>query len=192
MLKVGVTGGIGAGKTVVCRMFELLGIPVLNADNLAKSFYFRKEVKSKVEQLFGIKAYIDNQLNKKYISDCIFREPALRNALNALLHPLVKEESDQWFLAQDTHYAIKEAALMIESGSFKSLDKLIVVTAPLDIKINRIKKRDRLTKDEILKRIEAQLPDNERTAFADWVIVNDEKQLLIPQILHVHDEMMKM
>jgi dephospho-CoA kinase len=193
MIKVGITGGIGSGKTTVCKLFETLDIPVYYADDRAKKLMTSdKKVKLAIINLFGAEAYYRNgRLNRPFISAHVFKNKPLLKKLNAIVHPAVQEDGDRWFAEQHTRFALKEAALLIESGSYKSMDKLIVVTCPLDIRVSRVVERDGFTKEAVLKRINNQLPEEEKVKFADFIIVNDGKKALIPQVLKVYKKLMK-
>jgi dephospho-CoA kinase len=187
-MKIGITGGIGSGKTTVCKIFEALGIPIYYADDSAKKLMTsNKVVKSKITSLFGSEAYFRNgRLNRKFISSKVFSDKTLLNKLNAIVHPAVKEDNERWFLEQKSQMALKEAALLIESGSYKDLDKVIVVTCPIETRIERVMSRDKSTKEAVLKRIENQMPEEEKIKYADFIIINDGKKLLIPQVLKIY------
>jgi dephospho-CoA kinase len=190
MIKIGITGGIGSGKTTVCKIFEALGIPIYYADDSAKKLMTsNKVVKSKITSLFGSEAYFRNgRLNRKFISSKVFSDKTLLNMLNAIVHPAVKEDNERWFLQQKSPMALKEATLLIESGSYKDLDKVIVVTCPIETRIERVMSRDKSTKEAVLKRIENQMPEEEKIKYADFVIINDGKKLLIPQVLKIYNK----
>ncbi len=194
MLKVGITGGMGSGKTTVCKIFETLGIPVYYADDKAKYLMINKpELRLKIIAIFGSNAYQKNgDLNRKYISNIAFKAPEKLKMLNEAVHPAVKSDGEIWHKSQkNAPYTLKEAALLFESGSYKKLDKIITVIAPLEIRITRILERDKTTREAILARIENQLPDEEKVAQSDFVIYNDGKQGLIEQVLTIHLELKK-
>lgn len=195
MLKIGITGGIGSGKTTVCRIFASLGIPVYNADQRAKWLMTNDvELVQAIKDLFGASSYYeDGQLNRQHLSDIIFAEPEKREQLNALVHPAVWRDGDRWNESQQqTPYTLKEAALIFESGGNKLLDKIIVVTAPEDLRITRVVRRDGVERAAVKARIAAQMPESEKVALADYVITNDGKQLLIPQVLEIHRELISL
>lgn len=175
MLKIGVTGGIGSGKTTVCKLFENLGIPVYYADERAKSLMVAdKELKSGIKSLFGSESYFSNgRLNRKYIATKVFNDSKLLKELNKLVHPAVFKDGEKWFLQQKSKFALKEAALLIESGNYKTLDKIIVVTAPEEIRIARVMKRDRISIEKVKARIKNQLSEKAFLKHADYIIVND-------------------
>lgn len=187
-LRVGITGGIGSGKTTVCRIFESLGIPVYDADHWAKWLIEHDEtVQAGIIALFGPHAYNNGVYDRAYIAGIVFQDAAKLTALNALVHPAVEQHSRAWH-AQHTGYAytLKEAALLIESGSNRYLDRLIVVTAPVDIRIQRVVQRDGLSEAQVIARMERQLPEPEKIAIADFVIVNDGQHALVPQVWQIH------
>ena len=191
MFKVGITGGIGSGKSTVCKIFELLGIPVYYADDAAKKLMTSdKNLKRQIINIFGTEAYFKNgRLNRKYISERAFPNPSLLKKLNEAVHPAVIADGIKWMKQQKSEhhlYALKEAALLIESGSYKDLDKVIVVVCPEDIRIARAQKRDGTSAAKIKERIKAQLSDDERLKYADFVVNNDGEVSLIEQIMKIH------
>lgn len=194
MLSVGITGGIGSGKSTICYIFECLGVPVYYADDAAKKLMTKKgELKNRITALFGKEAYFKNgKLNRKHISAMAFPNPELLKHLNAAVHPAVIEDGKKWMeqRAMEGHpYAIKEAALLIESESYKQLDKLIVVTCPEDIRLERAMKRDKSSAIKIMERMRAQLSDEQRLEYADYVIRNDGSRSLLEQILEIHSKL---
>lgn len=191
MLKVGVTGGIGSGKTTVCKVFELLGIPVFYADDVAKSIMQTDPVlKTALLNTFGENSYTkDGMLNRAYISSIVFNDNQELEKLNSLVHPAVLRAFDNWVLEHhESPYVIKEAALLYESGGFKMCNKSILVIAPTLIKMNRVKLRDGISEEDIQLRMNRQFSDEMKIKYADHILNNDEKQLLIPQIIHLHQQ----
>lgn len=192
MLHVGITGGIGAGKTTVCKLFEVLGIPIYYADDRAKWLMEnQQELISGIVQLFGTEAYdAQKHLNRSYIAQKAFHNPELLQQLNALVHPAVALDGMEWQQAQsEIPYTLKEAALLFESGSYKLLDKIIVVSAPLELRIQRVMERDGSTREAVLQRISRQIPQEEKEARADFIIRNDGISPLIPQVLSIHQKL---
>lgn len=190
-LRTGITGGIGSGKTTVCRIFETLGIPVYYADARAKWLIENEPALRKaIVQLLGDEAYTpDGAYNRRYVADQVFGNPVKLAALNALVHPAVERDSLAWHESAGVSgapYTLKEAALMIESGSHRHLDALIVVTAPEEIRIHRVTQRDGSDAESVRARIRNQLPESEKIALADYLIVNDGSRLLLPQVLEIH------
>lgn len=192
MLKVGITGGIGSGKTMVCHVFESLGVPIYYADDRAKWLMSHDaDLIKGIISLFGDKAYLGNgTLNRKHISEIAFKDKTILSTLNALVHPAVAADVSRWFQSQNAFaYAIEEAALLIESQSYLNLDKLIVVTAPLETRISRVIQRDATTRELSTERVKSQMPEEEKISFADYIIKNDGTQLLLPQVISVHREL---
>ena len=190
MIKIGITGGIGTGKSTVCKLFASLGIPIYDADTEAKKIMnIHPLVHQKLVEQFGNEAFLGGVLNRAFISKQVFNNEANLQFINQLVHPLVGEDFEQWTNKQaelGAKMVLKEAALLIESNSHKTLDYLILVTSPLELRIERIKKRDtQRTESEIRAIIDKQLPDSEKKKFADFVILNDEQNLLIPQVLSI-------
>lgn len=192
MLKIGITGGIGSGKTTVCRVFELLGVPIYYADDESKIILNSdKEAKESVAKLFGNSILnADGTIDRKKLAALVFNKKEELDKLNAILHPAVGKHFDNWVNEQTAPYCIKEAAILFESGAYKQVDKVIAVVAPLELKIDRTLKRDGITKEEVLARIKNQMPDEEKVKKADFVIQNDELQLLIPQVLKLHRQIL--
>ncbi len=189
MLKVGITGGIGSGKTTICKVFEILGIPVFYADEIAKEIMNTdKNLRLKIKKAFGDQSYLGNeQLNRKYIADLVFADKTELEKLNRLVHPAVFHAFDDWLIThQNAPYVLKEAALLYESQSYKMCNYSILVKSPLEIKIKRLVQRDHITADDIKLRMDKQFTDEQKEKLADFVLVNDEKQLLIPQVLDLH------
>lgn len=184
---VGLTGGIGTGKSTVARMFSILGVPVYNSDSRAKELYYVSAIKEKVLDLIGKEAYLNNGLlNREYISKIVFSSPDVLARLNAIIHPAVEIDFKQ-FCEENKLFPIiiKETALLFEAGIDKKVHKIILVTAPLALRLQRIKSRDQLDEKEILKRIANQMKDDQKLAACDYVISNDEKTGLIPQVTSV-------
>ena len=192
MLKIGITGGIGSGKTTVCRLFELLRIPVYYADDESKKILnWDKAAKESVVKIFGDSIWnADGSIDRKKLAGLVFNKKEELEKLNAILHPAVGKHFDNWVKDQKAPYCIKEAAILFESGAYKQVDKVIAVVAPLELKINRTIKRDGITKEEVLARIKNQMSDEEKVKKADFVIQNDELQLLIPQVLKLHRQIL--
>jgi dephospho-CoA kinase len=188
MLKIGITGGIGSGKTTVCKIFEKLGTPVYYADNeAAKILSDNKTVQQKVISLLGNIIVENGAINRKKIAEIVFSDSTKLNSLNEIIHPEVKKHSAIWMkMHASKPYIIKESAIVFENNLQNEFDCIILVTAPKELKIKRIKERDNSTTEEIEKRIKNQLSDEEKIKLADYVIANDEKLLLTPQIIELH------
>lgn len=187
---VGITGGIGSGKSTVCKIFKTLGIPIYDADSQAKKLMLENDnLVTGIKHHFGEEAYLpDKSLNRDYLAKTVFSNSDKLTILNSLVHPAVAEDFNLWIKTQDSKYVIKEAALLIESGSYKHLDKLINVSAPVDLRIERIMQRDTFRSEaEIQKIISNQLSEEVRNEKADYVIVNDESELLVTQVFKWHE-----
>ena len=189
-LRAGITGGIGSGKSTVCRMFGVLGVPVYDADAWAKWLIGHDpQLIGGIKEIFGPEAYTEEGYNRAFVAGIVFKDREKLAALNALVHPAVERHSRNWHETQEAagaRYTLKEAALMVESGSHKHLDVLIVVAAPEDLRIRRVMQRDGLTEAQVRARMASQMPEPEKIALADYVITNDERQMLIPQVWKLH------
>lgn len=192
MLKVGITGGIGSGKSTVSRIFELLGIPVYYADNAAKEIMHTDgELKAKVQEHFGTDIYKDGTLDRAALGKIVFNDKELLELLNSLVHPATIRHSNEWADRQNAPYVVKEAALLFESGSAQSLDKIIGVFAPQPLRLLRVMKRDNATREEVLARMNKQIDENIKMRLCDYVIHNDEQQMVIPQVLALHETLLR-
>lgn len=186
MLKIGLTGGIGSGKSTVAKIFETLGIPVYYADDAGKRLMNEnEELKNSIQQHFGKETYSNGQLNRKHLSSLVFNNPEKLALLNSIVHPATIKDAEAWMLQQTSPYAIKEAALIFESGSQEHLDKVIGVYAPATVRINRVMQRDNVSREEVISRMNKQINEEIKMRLCDYVLVNDEQQLLIPQVLQL-------
>jgi dephospho-CoA kinase len=191
MLKVAITGGIGSGKSLVCQVFKTLGIPIFNADAVSNQLVENnKELKEAIIKLFGTESYLNNNYNRKYIGNIVFNNPEKLQLLNDLIHPLAKQAAKQWFEEQHAPYAIKEAAILFESNAQQDIDIVIGVTAPETLRIERVMQRTGYSIDEVIKRIQLQMPNEEKMAKCDYVIQNDNKTALLPQLLRIHEALL--
>jgi dephospho-CoA kinase len=189
MFKVGITGNIGSGKTTVCKIFEVLGIPVFYADDAAKDVMIADtELIAGIKDTFGSESYFeDGTLNRKHIAGIVFNDKDQLSKLNALVHPAVFRAFDKWVIDQKAPYVLKEAAILFESGSYKLCDRSVMVTAPLDLRIKRVTQRDGITADEVKSRNDRQFTEEKKLAMANDVIINDDTQLVIPQVIKLHE-----
>ena len=189
MLKVGITGNIGSGKTTVSKIFEVLGIPVFYADDEAKKVMVNDAILvDAIKENFGAEAYFaDGTLNRKHIAGIVFNNQAELQKLNAIVHPATFRAFDNWLPQHvGAPYILKEAALLFESDSYKMCDKTIMITAPLDMRVARVIERDGLSKAEILSRDSKQFTQEVKLGLADYSIKNDNTELVIPQVLKLH------
>ena len=188
MLKIGLTGGIGSGKTTVANIFKQLGIPIYLSDDRAKALMLENEsLRKSLIGLFGEQSYVDGVLNRAYIASKVFTNKEELNKLNALVHPVLEKDFEAWSIVQQSPYIIKEAAILFESGANKGLDKVILVEAPKELKISRVVQRDGIERSDVIARMDKQWSDEKKRAFSDDVIINDEKFSLLEQVLKLHD-----
>ena len=192
MLKVGLTGGIGSGKTTVAKIFEILGIPVYYADLEAKKLMNSSpQLIEEIKHLFGADAYIDGKLNRAYIAEKVFNDKQKLQKLNSIVHPYTIEHGKKWMNGQNTPYAIKEAALIFESGIQGEFDKIIGVFAPNTLRMQRAMKRDGLSYEQVIERMQNQIEDDIKIKLCDAVIINDEQKMLVPQVLELHEKFLQ-
>ena len=188
-LTIGITGGIGSGKTTVTGIFQVLGIPVFNADTEARRLMENEPLlKQAILQKFGPAAYHGGHLNRKYLAGIVFNDPLQLQLLNSLVHPYTMSAAEHWAQKQQSPYIIKEAALFFEAGTATGIDFMIGVYSPKHIRIKRVMERDKLTRDEVVIRMQRQIQEEIKMRLCDYVIMNDEQQLLIPQVLTLHDQ----
>ena len=193
MLRVGITGGIGSGKSTVSKIFEVLGIPVYYADDASKRLLNEnEELKEKLKSVFGKDSYINEELNRSYISSVVFNNPGKLELLNSIVHPATIKDAEEWMNKQTAPYAIKEAALIFESGAQEHLDKVIGVYAPAALRIQRVMKRDNVKREEVISRMNKQLDEKIKMMLCDFVIHNDEQQLVIPQVLAINEKLLQL
>ncbi len=191
MLKIGITGGIGTGKTMVCRVFEVLKVPVFYADAEAKAAMQNDpDLIEGLKKAFGKKTYSAvGKLNRSYLASIVFNNDEALKQLNALVHPTVFKAFDTWVLRQEkAFYVVKEAALLFESNSYKDCNYSILISSPPELRIPRIMNRDKITEKQVLARINKQMPEDEKAKMADFVILNNEKDLIIPQVLRLNKQ----
>ena len=191
MLKVAITGGIGSGKSLVCQVFKTLGIPIFYADDTSNQLVENNlELKASIIELFGKEAYINGNYNRKFIGNIVFSNPEKLQLLNDLIHPLAIQAAKQWFEEQHAPYAIKEAAILFESNAQQDIDIVIGITAPEAVRIERVMQRTGYNKEEVIKRIALQMPEEEKMAKCHYVIQNDNKTAILPQLLRIHEALM--
>ncbi|MDO9615979.1 MAG: dephospho-CoA kinase [Bacteroidota bacterium] len=187
MIKVGITGGIGSGKSTACKVFSFLGIPVFEADIVAKQLMNTDpEIRSRLISLFGTSVYLpDHTIDRKYLAGIVFNNASLLAQLSKIVHPEVHKSFDNWCLNQQSPYILHESAILFETGFYKLMDKSIAVVANENQRIERVMKRDKITHELVKQRIKNQLNDEEKIKLADFVIGNNDHELIIPQIVEI-------
>lgn len=191
MLRIGLTGGIGSGKTTVARIFETLGIPVYNADEATKHLMNNDPgLKESIIKNFGDESFSGNTLNRKYLASVVFNDQSKLDLLNSITHPVTIADAEKWMSSQTSPYTIKEAALLFESGAAEKLDYVIGVYAPQHIRVKRVMDRDKMPVEEVMKRISRQIDEEMKMKLCDYVIMNNEQKLVIPQVLELHEKFM--
>ncbi len=193
-LLVGITGGIGSGKSTVCKLFSLLGVPIYTADERAKWLMNHdSQVKEKILASFGPESYTPNgELNRGYLAGTVFSNPEKIATLNALVHPAVAKDFAEWVSQQTAPYLLKEAALLFETGAAKELDYVINVSSPLRVRMARVLLRDpQRTEEQVNQIIDQQLPDEEKNKLADFSIKNTDNKLLLPQVIALHEQLLR-
>lgn len=193
MLKIGLTGGIGSGKSTVAKIFELLNVPVYYADEASRRLYHTDpELMASIKQHFGEGVYTNDRLNRSRLADIVFNNPEKLELLNRLVHPPTIRDAEEWMKKQTGAYAIKEAALLFESGSVAGLDYVIGVSAPLHLRIKRVMTRDGISRDEVMNRIKKQIDEDIKMRLCDFVIINNEQELVLPQVLELNERLSAM
>jgi len=192
MKRIGLTGNIGTGKSTVARIFEILGVPVYHADVRSRDFLDFEEVKEQVTSLFGTHLINSQQkVDRKALAEIVFRDKDSLSALNAILHPLVEADFNSWCISHsDKNYILQEAAILFESGFSRLFDAIIMVSAPEEICISRVMKRDIISREMVFDRMRNQWPQQEKQKLADYQVVNDEINMLIPQVLAIHQNIL--
>jgi dephospho-CoA kinase len=187
---VGLTGGIGSGKSTVARVFEILGCALFNSDDAARQVYFDAEIKARVIALLGNESYsTGNTINKSFISSKIFSDTALLHQLNEVIHPAVKKQFTSFISEHKGSIIIKESALLFEANIHKEMDKIIIVAADDELRIERVMKRDGLSREDVMKKIKSQLSQEEKIKHSDFVIHNNEKDFVITQVLEIYNQL---
>lgn len=188
MLKVGITGGIGSGKTMVCQVFETLGIPVFYADKAARYLMENDAVIiDHIKMLFGKDIYQGGTLNREHVASIVFQQPAILEQLNSVVHPATIRYGQQWMESQNSPYVIKEAAIFFETGSHVDMNVMIGVYAPQKLRIMRTMKRDGVRQEKVSRRMSFQMDEDEKMKRCDYVITNDDTVAIIPQVSHIHN-----
>ncbi|HBE41420.1 MAG TPA: dephospho-CoA kinase [Bacteroidales bacterium] len=190
-MKLGITGGIGSGKTSVCRVFNVLGIPVFSADPEAQIIMNSDQsVIDGINHIAGKNIYPGGKLNKEELATLIFNDPDMLRKVNSLVHPVVFDRFLKWAEIQTTPYVIMEAAILFESGASRYVDRVATVIAPVEERISRVIKRNKLTRVQVIRRIRNQMDDEQRIKLSDYVINNSENEMIIPVILGIHEDIL--
>jgi dephospho-CoA kinase len=193
MLKIGLTGGIGSGKSTVAKIFELLQVPVYYADEASRRLYHTDpELMAQIKKHFGEDMYSEGQLNRNKMAEIVFNDPQKLELLNQLVHPPTLRDAQEWIMSQKAPYVIKEAALLFESGSAAGLDFIIGVQAPVAVRLKRVMDRDKTTREEVLSRMNRQINEDIKMRLCDFIIRNNEQELVIPQVLDLHQKLLEM
>lgn len=190
MIKVGITGGIGSGKSTVCRVLSMLSVPVYYSDPEARRLMETDPgLTARIRELFGDEAYTSGKLNSGHISDIVFNNQTRLAELNAAVHPAVARDFERWAAERSAPYVIEESAILFESGAADRMDYTVAVTAPEALRIERVVRRDGVPAETVRRRIASQMPESERIARADFVLVSDEEHMLIPQVMELHEKL---
>ena len=193
MLKIGLTGGIGSGKSAVAGIFKVLDIPVFDADTAAKQVMEKDvELVLSIQKNFGEGSYKNKKLNREFLANIVFNDQDKLKQLNAIVHPATIAAANKWMDEQVAPYVIKEAALLFEAGSNTNLDYVIGVFAPQPLRIKRVAERDNITNEQVFASMNRQMNEEEKMKLCDFVVFNDEQQLLIPQVLQLHEKFLSM
>lgn len=192
-LKLGVTGGIGSGKTTVCKVFSILGIPVFSADDEAKSIQESdRDIQLKINSFVGKDLFPEGKLDRTELARLIFSNKELLEKVSSVVHPAVFRSFGEWVKKQNTPYSIMEAAILFESGGFRLMDRIVTVVTPIEERIERLVRSKKLSREQILDRIKNQIDEESRKTRSDFVIFNSESEMIIPTILGIHKEMIKL
>ncbi|NOX45806.1 MAG: dephospho-CoA kinase [Chlorobi bacterium] len=187
MVKVGLTGNIGSGKSTVARIFEVFGAPVYHSDKRAKGFLLFPEVKNKLKNEFGDIVFAKDEIDRKKLANLVFNDKQAIAFLNSVIHPLVRKDFEDWCSRHSEEpYVVQEAAILFESGFYRFFDKTIVVSCPEEIAVKRVMKRDNATESEVKERMKNQWDQEKKKKLADFIVFNDGEQLIIPQVLQIH------
>ena len=190
MLKVGITGGIGSGKSIITNVFRNLGVPVYNSDNVAKKIINTDlNLKKQLINNFGESIYLPNgKINRSLLSKIIFSDRKALEKVNSLVHPAVKQHFIKWMeMKHEYSYILKEAAILFESGTYKNLDAVVTVYSPVNLRISRVVKRNGISREQVISKINNQLSDEEKMKRSDYIIYNDDRLLVVPQVLKLHE-----
>jgi dephospho-CoA kinase len=190
-IKLGVTGGIGSGKTTVCRIFDVLRVPVFSADREAKEIMENDDrIIKRINSIAGKGLYINGGLNRMELATIIFNDNTLLEKVNSLVHPVIFDHFRKWVLEQTAPYVIMEAAILFESGASKFVDRVATVVAPIEQRVERLIQRNKLSREQIMERMRNQMDDEARIKLSDYIIHNSENDMIIPAILKIHNDIL--
>jgi dephospho-CoA kinase len=191
--RVGLTGGIGSGKSLVCSILEKLGVPVYSADREARRLMNTDTgLRESIVKIFGERAYDKEGLNRAFLSETVFGDSVMLSMLNELVHPAVRIDFNRWAAGQnEASYVVEEAAILFESGAFREMDLSVLVYAPEELRISRVMSRDHIEREAVLKRMGHQLSEEQKMKFADHILYNDGAQMLLPQVVRLHNVVLK-
>jgi len=191
IFSLGVTGGIGSGKTSVCRIFSVLGVPVFSADNRAREIMdCDREIIDKLNNIAGKDLYTSGYLDRTALSALIFKNPDILKKVNSLIHPVVFDRFEKWKEEQSSQYVVMEAAILFETGNARRLNMIATVIAPVEERISRVIVRSRLTRDQVVERMNNQMDDEARIKMSDFIIHNAENDMIIPTVLKIHKDIL--
>jgi dephospho-CoA kinase len=192
-LKLGVTGGIGSGKTTVCKVFAVLGIPVFSADVEAKRIQDNdRDLQKKINSLAGKDLFASGKLDRAEMAKLIFNNKDLLEKVNSVVHPVVFKYFREWAVSQDSPYSVMEAAILFESGASRMMDRIVTVVTPMEERIERLVRGNKFTREQITERVKNQIDDESRIKQSDYVIFNSENDMIVPAVLGIHGEMLKL
>jgi len=191
--RLGITGGIGSGKTTVCRIFRVLGVPVFVADNVARDLMTSDdEIRTQLNRIAGKDLYVSGSLDRKELARLIFNRPDLLRKVNDTVHPSVLRQFDKWASTAQSPYVIMESAILFEAGADSLVDRVATISAPVEERIARVMGRNDLSREEVIGRINNQLEDEEREEQSYYVINNSDNEMIIPEILKIHEDMLRL
>lgn len=191
IFRLGVTGGIGSGKSTVCKTFSVLGIPVFSADNEARKIMDTDEsLKAKLTEITGEEIYVSGKLDRTKMASIIFNNAGILSKVNELVHPLVLRNFERWCNEQSSAYVIFEVAILFESGAEKHVDRVLAVVAPLEERVQRVVDRNNMSRRQVLERVDKQAGEDELVSRSDYVINNTDDRMILPEILKIHDQIL--
>lgn len=191
IFSLGVTGGIGSGKSTVCKTFKVLGIPVFSADDEARLIMDNnRKLRAELRNILGMDLYASGELDRMKMASIIFNDDNMLRKVNSLVHPLVLDSYDEWRRKQDADYIIFEAAILFEAGAEKNVDRILAVTAPLEERIQRVMERNNMSRGQVMERVNKQMPDDELIKRSDYRIDNSEDSMIIQEVLDIHGDIL--